>query len=140
MKKLIVLIISILVITGCSSKSLNYDNIYKNLSSEYEGFAKMDTETLEGVYGVDTSTLKSYLVVTSKDKVDSRMYAIFETDNEEGKEEANYFMDIYQDSWLTGYFPEQEKLVKKYKKEEYGNYIIFVVNEDTQKIIEEIKK
>ena len=140
MKKLIILIISVFVLTGCSSKSLNYDTIYKNLSNEYEGFAKMDEETLEGVYGVDTSTLKSYLVVTSKDKVDSRMYAIFETDNEEGKEEANYFMDIYQDSWLTGYFPEQEKLVKKYKKEEYGNYIIFVVNEDTQKIIEEIKK
>ena len=140
MKKLIILIISVFVLTGCSSKSLNYDTIYKNLSNEYEGFAKMDEETLEGVYGVDTSTLKSYLVVTSKDKVDSRMYAIFETDNEEGKEEANYFMDIYQDSWLTGYFPEQEKLVKKYKKEAYGNYIIFVVNEDTQKIIEEIKK
>lgn len=139
MKKLIVLIISALVLVGCSNKTLDYDNIYNNLKDEYSGFVKLSDEDLQG-YGVDSTLFKSYLVVRNDTSVDSRMYAIFEVENDEAKYEAGYFMDIYQDSWLTGYFPEQEKLVKKYKKEEYGNYIIFVVNEDTQKIIDIIKK
>ena len=139
MKKLIVLIISVLVLVGCSNKTLDYDNIYNNLKDEYSGFVKLSDEDLQG-YGVDSTLFKSYLVVRNDTSVDSRMYAIFEVENDEAKYEAGYFMDIYQDSWLTGYFPEQEKLVKKYKKEEYGNYIIFVVNEDTQKIIDIIKK
>ena len=113
MKKVFLILISLFIITGCQSKTLNYDTIYNNLKDEYEGFVKVDKETLEGVYGIDTSLFKSYLVVISSDKVDSRMYAIFEADTEEAKYEAGYFMDIYQDSWLTGYFPEQEKLVKK---------------------------
>ena len=140
MKKIILVLISVLTLTGCSSKTLNYDNVFKNLSDEYEGFTKVDKDTLEGVYGIDTSLFKSYIVVASSDKVDSRMYAIFEVDSDDARYEAGYFMDIYQDSWLTGYFPEQEKLVEKYKKEEYGNYIIYVVNEDTKKIIDLIKK
>lgn len=139
MKKLIVLIISALVLVGCSNKTLDYDNIYNNLKDEYSGFVKLSDEDLQG-YGVDSTLFKSYLVVRNDTSVDSRMYAIFEVENDEAKYEAGYFMDIYQDSWLTGYFPEQEKLVKKYKKEEYGNYIIFVVNKDTQKIIDIIKK
>ena len=140
MKKILLVLTSILLLTGCGSKSLNYDTIYNNLKDEYEGFVKVDKDTLEGVYGIDTSLFKSYIVVTSNDKVDSRMYAIFEVDSDDAKYEAGYFMDIYQDSWLTGYFPEQEKLVEKYKKEEYGNYIIYVVNEDTDKILKLIKK
>ena len=140
MKKIILVLVSILFLTGCSDKTLNYDNVYNNLKDEYKDFVKLDKETIEGVYGVDTTLFDSYIVVTSDDKVDSRMYAIFETKTEEGEYEADYFMDIYQDTWLTGYFPEQEKLVKKYKKEEFGNYIIYVVNEDTSKIIKKIKE
>lgn len=140
MKKIILVLISILFLTGCNNKTLNYDNVYNNLKDEYKDFVKLDKDTIEGVYGVDTTLFDSYIVVISDDKVDSRMYAIFETKTEEGKYEADYFMDIYQDTWLTGYFPEQEKLVKKYKKEEFGNYIIYVVNEDTSKIIKKIKE
>ena len=140
MKKIILVFVSILFLTGCSDKKLNYDNVYNNLKDEYKDFIKLDKDTIEGVYGVDTTLFDSYIVVTSDDKVDSRMYAIFETKTEEGEYEADYFMDIYQDTWLTGYFPEQEKLVKKYKKEEFGNYIIYVVNEDTSKIIKKIKE
>ena len=140
MKKIILVLVSILFLTGCSGKKLNYYNIYNNLKDEYKDFIKLDKDTIEGVYGVDTTLFDSYIVVTSDDKVDSRMYAIFETKTEEGEYEADYFMDIYQDTWLTGYFPEQEKLVKKYKKEEFGNYIIYVVNEDTSKIIKKIKE
>ena len=140
MKKIILVLISILFLTGCNDKKLDYDKIYNSLKDEYKDFVKLDKETIEGVYGVDTTLFDSYIVVISNDKVDSRMYAIFETKTEEGKYEAEYFMDTYQDSWFTGYFPEEEKLVKNYKKEEYGNYIIYVVNEDTSKIIKKIKE
>ena len=140
MKKIFIVLIGVMLLTGCSDKKLNYDNVYNNLKDEYKDFIKLDKDTIEGVYGVDTTQFDSYIVVTSDDKVDSRMYAIFETKTEEGRYEADYFMDIYQDTWLTGYFPEQEKLVKKYKKEEFGNYIIYVVNEDTSKIIKKIKE
>ena len=140
MKKIIIFLISAIFITGCSNKALNYDAIFNNLKDEYKDFVKVDKDTLEVVYGIDTSLFDSYIVVISEDVVTSKMYAIFEVKNDDGKYEAEYFMDSYKESWLNGYFPEEEKLVKNYKKEEYGNYIIYVVNEDTENIIKTIKK
>ena len=120
------------LMTGCGSKELNLDNVYKNLESEYEGFVEVSDSTLEGVYGVDlnefNATSKMYAVFEAKDSVDDALY------------EVKYFVDNYEKTWLNGYFPKEEKLVKDGILETYGNYIIYVVNSDTDKILKLIKK
>lgn len=135
------ILISLFLVTGCGNKNLDFDNIYNNLKDEYKGYVEIDDETLEGVYGVSLDEFNSYLVVMDESSTSAKMYAVFETkaDIDDALYEATYFVDQYEESWLNGYFPEEEKLVKDGKLETYGKYIIYVVNEDVDKIIEIIK-
>lgn len=143
MKRIILLVLTCLFfVTGCSGKELNFENIYKNLEEEYKGYVEVSDSTLEGVYGIELGEFKSHLVVMKEDSASSKMYAIFEVGAlaDDAFYEAKYFADTYKESWLNGYFPNEEKLVKNSVLETYGNYIIFVVNEDTDKILKLIKK
>lgn len=143
MKRIYILILSCLfIVTGCGNKEINIDNIYKKLESEYKGYVKVEDATLEGVYGVDLSEFDSYLVVMNESNTTSKMYAVFKAKNsvDDALYEAKYFIDNYEKSWLNGYFPEEEKLVEDGKLEVVGDYILYVVNEDTTKIIDLMKK
>ena len=135
------ILVGLILLTGCDNKELNLDNVYNNLKDEYQGYTKVFDETLEGVYGVSLDEFNSYLVVMDESSISAKMYAIFEAKEniDDALYEATYFAEQYEESWLNGYFPEQEKLVKDGKLETYGKYIIYVVNEDTNKIIEMIK-
>ena len=140
-KFLWILIISLFLVTGCGNKNLNLDKVYTNLEKEYQDYAKIDNDTLEGVYGVDTSVFKDVLVVMAEDTTSAKMYAIFEVkDNyEDALYEAEYFVSQYKESWLNGYFPKEEALVKNGELNTYGNYIIYVVNDDIDNIMDLIK-
>ena len=142
--KRIFLILStcLFLITGCGSKELDLDNVYKNLESEYKGFVEVSESTLEGVYGIDLNEFSSHLVVMSEDNATSKMYAVFEAKEsvDDALYEVKYFVDNYEKTWLNGYFPKEEKLVKDGVLETYGNYIIYVVNSDTNRILKLIKK
>lgn len=144
MKKrvLLVLGLTVLFITGCGSKNINIDKAYDNLKDEYKDFVKVDEETLTGAYGLDLDNFKSYLVVMDEDNSTALMYAVFEAkdDTDDAMYEVEYFASNYKESWTNGYFKEEEALVKKGTVEAYGNYIIYVVNDDVDKIIEMIKK
>lgn len=143
MKRIFLVIFSCLfLLTGCGNKELDFDSVYKNLENEYKGFVEVSDSSLEGVYGVDLGEFESYLVVMSEDNATSKMYAIFEAKDsiDDALYEAQYFVDNYVKSWGNNYFPQEEKLVKDGVLETYGNYIIYIVNEDTDKILKLIKK
>lgn len=144
MKKRILLVLglTVLFITGCGNKSINMDNVYDNLKDEYKDFVKVDEETLTGAYSLELDNFKSYLVVMDEDNSTSLMYAVFEAkDNfDDAMYEVEYFASNYKESWTNGYFKEEEALVKKGTVEAYGNYIIYVVNDDVDKIIKMIKE
>ncbi len=145
MKKIFLGVISISLIfllAGCgSSKNIDLDKAYANLESDYTGFTKIDDDTLNGNYGIDLSVFKDYLVVMSEAGTTSKMYAIFEAGDsyEDAEDEVTYFVDKYVESWDNGYFPDETKLVNEGTVEKYGNYIIYVVNEDTDSVISKIK-
>lgn len=143
MKRVFLIIFTcLLFITGCSSEKLDFNEIYKKLEDEYKGYVEVNGSTLEGVYGVELDKFKSYLVVMRDDSATSQMYAIFEANDsmDDALYEVEYFIDNYEKTWLNGYFPKEEKLVKDSVLETYGKYIIFVVNEDTDKIMNLIKE
>jgi hypothetical protein len=135
-------VISIFLLTGCgSSKTIDFDKAYTNLESDYSDFIKVDADSLDGNYGIDLSVFINYLVVMSDAGTTSKMYAIFEAGDsyEDAKDEVTYFVDKYVQSWDNGYFPNETKLVNEGTVEKYGNYIIYVVNEDIDNIISKIK-
>ena len=142
MKRILCLIlVNLILITGCGNKTLNFEDVYNRLEAEYNGYVKVDEDTLEGVYGVSLDEFNSYLVVMDESSTSAKMYAVFEAKGniDDALYEVKYFIEQYKDSWLNGYFPEQEKLVKDGKMETYGKYIIYVVNEDVNDIIKKIK-
>lgn len=144
MKKILIIILLVcsLFIIGCESKEIELDNVYMALESDYKGYIRMDEDTLEGVYGIDLDVFDDYIVVMDETSTTSKMYAVFEIDDnmEEAEAEAKYFVNQYKESWLNGYFPEEEALVLDGKYERYGNYIIYVVNKDALDIIKRIKE
>ena len=145
MRKIVLsLIVAVFLLTGCGKKDLNinYDTVYNNLKTEYEGFEKMDKETIEGTYGVDLSKFESYMVVMEEDAAVSKMYAIFKygSDKEDALDEANYFVEQYKAAWDNGYFPSETALVKKGMVYEEDNYFIYVVNSDPDKVYNLITK
>ena len=145
MKKFFLGVISIsfmFLLTGCgTSKNIDIDKASANLESDYSDFIKVDADTLDGNYGIDLSVFKDYLVVMSDAGTTSKMYAIFEAGDsyEDAEDEVTYFVDKYVESWDNGYFPDETKLVNEGTVEKYGNYIIYVVNEDTDSINSKIK-
>lgn len=145
MKKIFLGVIStclVFLLAGCgSSKNIDLDKVYTNLETDYTDFIEVDADTLNGNYGIDLSVFKDYLVVMSETGTTSKMYAIFEAGDsyEDAEDEVTYFVDKYVESWDNGYFPDETKLVNEGTVEKYGNYIIYVVNEDVDDILSKIK-
>lgn len=140
--KLLLSLLVVLVLSGCGSEKLelNLETIYSNLTDEYAESVKMDAESLEGVYGIDTSLFEDYIIVMSKESSNADMYAIFELkDSEESKDEALYFISQYEKSWDNDYFPEETAKVEDGLTKETDNYVIYIVNEDTDKILEMVE-
>ncbi|MEG0408063.1 MAG: DUF4358 domain-containing protein [Bacilli bacterium] len=141
MKKFLIILVS-LILVGCSNKkTINYDSVKKNLNDDFKGFDVMDVSTLENNYSVEGSAFKSSLIVMDNTSTKSKMYAIFEAndDFEDAEYEADSFIKKYKEAWGLGYFPEEAKLVEDSKKEIYGNYIIYVVSKNNEDIINKIK-
>lgn len=141
--KILLSLLLILVITGCASEpvSLDLEEVYSKLESSYKDSEKIDKDTLEGVYGIDTTMFDNYLVVMSKESSSSDMYAIFELkDNEESKDEALYFISQYEKSWDNDYFPEETAKVEDGLTKETNDYVIYIVNENSDEILEKIEK
>lgn len=143
MKKKILVFISLLTIfqlTGCGKEKIDLDKVYSNLEDDFESFTKVDDSVLEGSYGIDLSYFDDYLVVMDEDGTSSKMYAVFVAKNSDAVDEVTYFISQYIESWDNGYFPEETKRVKYGKKFSYGDYIIYVVSDNNDEIIEKIRK
>lgn len=143
MKKKILVFISLLTIfqlTGCGKEKIDLDKVYSNLEDDFESFTKVDDSVLEGSYGIDLSYFDDYLVVMDEDGTSSKMYAVFVAKNSDAADEVTYFISQYIESWDNGYFPEETKRVKYGKKFSYGDYIIYVVSDNNDEIIEKIRK
>ena len=66
------------------------------------------------------------------------MYAIILTnDKSEVKEEMEEYFEKVRD-FNTAYSPEQVKLIDERLEKEIGNYLIYIVSEDSEKIYQDI--
>lgn len=153
MKKILISLLGILIFVGCGNNKdvkldlekveIELNNLeYESNTKLFEENIKMENDKLTDKYGMDISLFEEILVSTSKNLETASMYAIFlpkkgkEADCEE---EINNFFEKYEQSWMMGYFPEEEKLVKNRSNEKYGNYYIYVISKDNDKVIEKIK-
>ena len=155
LRNLLIALVGLLVFTGCGSKDIELDleKVEIELNSLeieedgeksrlFEKSTKMSEEKLEGKYGMDTSVFEEILVSTSENLDTASMYAIFlpnEDKVEEAENEMESFFEKYDQAWIMGYFPEEEKLVENRLEETYGNYYIYIISKDNEMALEKVK-
>ena len=155
LKNLLISLAVLLVFTGCGEKNIELDleKVEIELNSLeieedgekiklFENNVKMDYEKLEDKYGMDTNVFTEILVSTSENLDTASMYAIFlpkEEKLEVAEKEMESFFEKYDQAWIMGYFPEEEKLVENRLEETYGDYYIYVISKDNDKVLEKIK-
>ena len=138
MKSFIILLIAIVSFTGCDKKLKNYDMLSASLSNKFKNHIQLKEEEVKGIYNLNTRLFKNVIINVDNENKSSEMYAIFElgSDYDSCIEEVEYFIEQYKRAWENN---KQMKLVNNGIKEEIGNYIIYVVNENPNEIINEIK-
>lgn len=151
MKKILYLISLIILLSGCSKNNIKLDfNIIQtklnNLTYESKPmFGKnemVDIQYLSDKYGFDSSNIEDSLISMSKVVDSASMYAIFlpkKGEKTEAVDAIEEFLTRYDQSWMMGYAPDQELLVQNRLEEEYGDYLIYIISNDNEKVLETIK-
>ena len=138
MKKLCVLIIMLLLITGCGGNELNNLDVSKASSAIEETLKNMveiEGETLQDVYGLDISIIESHVV---KQNSYGDIYAIIKTNNKAKVREdmEGYFEKIKEFNEV--YAPERLETLESRVEKEIGDYLIYIVAEDANDIYQDV--
>ena len=155
MKKILLLIMGLFLITGCGEKKeennldvkLNMNEIKENLSSiKIDGgnpYNEMDSvndlELIDG-YGIDVTLLEDYVIYISSSVEDPSMYMVLKV-SEENKSVIKYQVDDMFNQYLSaykGYYPEAATIIEDKMEKEYNGYLIYIVSNDNQKVYDEI--
>ena len=143
MKKILLIIVCMFIITGCGNKeevndnaSLSMSEIKESLSELKIGdslpYSKMesvnDLDLIEG-YGIDVTLLEDYVIYISSSVEDPSMYMVLKPT--EGKNSVlKYQVDDMFDKYLSaymGYYPEAATIIEEKLEKEYNGYLIYVV-------------
>ena len=161
MKKVNIVISIMLVaclVTGCgckkkeTEKSKSNDKITNKISNlkiedskVFEGLDIINNNTLETILGINKNFVSEYAIGMSKYNYD-KLYAVIKPIK--GQEDAiKTAMKLYIDAAKEQYkeFKTEEgidykKLYDNYLYEEYKEYQIYIVSENNQEVLKEIKK
>ena len=153
MKKILIILLSGLVlVTGCGKKeesiTLNLDKVKENVlavkKDGFEIFGMMGSGldfVKEEPYNVNTDNFEEALFETSLMNVHASMYIVIkpkEGKKEEVKKDMKNFMEKYSENWST-YLPDQYEMVKNRLETNVGDYLVYVVSEDNNAVLEAIK-
>lgn len=142
MKKLMI-ILGLILLVGCSNNvNLDLDNIQKKIdvTGLFKG-TQVDLEYVVSKYGLEKEGIEDYSINMSNMLDSASMYAIFKvSDVKSVKANTDNFIDKYASSWMMGYNLEQEAIVQDKMEEVYGNYIIYVISNDNEKVLNIIKE
>lgn len=98
-------------------------------------------ENVKDIIGIDPSALDEFLIETPMMIVQSSTYIIVKPASgkeQEVKDAINDYMKKLEEQWKT-YLPDQYELVKNRKEEKLGDYLIYIISKDNQKVFETIK-
>lgn len=152
MKK-IILILLVFLLVGCSSnegnKTMDLSNLKKELTElkiedkvVFGNIANInDLDVIES-YGMDVSLFSDYLIYISTEVEDPSMFMVVSP--KEGEEavvdyQIDDFFSVYHAAY-NGYYPEVAYMIENRKEEKVGNYLVYVISKDSDKVYDVIKK
>lgn len=158
MKKILLIIMCVIIMTGCSEKEennknskLNMEEIKENLSNitiaskedKVKPFSNQeninDLDLING-YGIDVELLEEYIIYISSSVEDPSMYMVLKPIKEKTSI-VKYQVDDMFDKYLNaykGYYPEAATVIEDKMEKEYNDYLIYIVSLDNQKVYNEI--
>ncbi len=139
-----IIIIIFILLTGCSSdnkaeKEPSIDEIEKNISEavDLSNMKKVDSHKLEKLYDIHSDELEDFLLYTADTNIKADEMLILKVADEKDisdiqdrisnriEEQSNSFKD---------YLPDEYYLIEKHVLKSNGQYILFVISEDAEKI------
>lgn len=138
MKRILVMLMMLFIATGCGGKEikeLDLDKASQTIEKTLSNMEIISDETLDDVYDLDFDSEERHIV---KQNSEGDMYAIiFTEDRYEMKEEMDAYFDKVRD-FNTAYSPERVKLIDERLEKEIGNYLIYIVAENSESIYQDI--
>ncbi len=154
MKKIVVFIVMVLLV-GCNQKEVELDLIklysgieslnYKDSNNQIRPLFNneiIDNEKLQSKYDLDISNIDKILFSIPKEMDQASMYIIVlpkENKKDEVNNEIENFFIKYEQEWAL-YFPKEEALIKNRLQTSYGQYLIYIVSNDNNKVLNYIKE
>ena len=141
MKK-IVAVLSIFILlfaTGCGAtvSELNVDNTESIIESDLKNMQEVDEESLQDVYGLNLDIMEVHVI---KQNTEGDLYAIIKT-NEKTQvknDMVKYFEKIQK--FNANYSPERLEILNNRVEKEIGDYLIYIVAENSDEIYNNIVK
>ncbi len=152
MKKILFILLSLFILTGCGNKETKLDlnkikeeleKIEINNELAFSNNQYYDLTKLENKYDLDTSEIDDYIISMHSNESSSNLYIIasYKKSKDKLKKELDKLIELEKASFSNGYFPLEFKKVENYYYKEYGKYLIYIVSDNNelvyQKIIEE---
>ena len=145
MKKVLIAIMAVLLLTGCgksaSTNNLDMDAASKSLDNEMKDMVSMEDRELEAIYGIDLSLMDEYVIKSNSNK-DGSVYAIIKV-SDKNKDEVKKQMDNFfetLESQSSLYSPEAVKVLDNKVETSVGNYLIYLSYKDTDKAYDLVKE
>lgn len=117
-------------------------NSIKGLKSPLFGsLMQIDDSLLKDQFDINPTDLDAYLIATPMTMVQTSSFYILKPASgkkDEVKEKMDKYMSNLEETWKT-YLPEQYELVKNRKEVTYGDYLIYIISSDNDKVFEIIK-
>ena len=143
--RILILCSLILVIsTSCSkNESIDKSPSIEDLNNELKETVDLsnmdigDEEKLEKLYDIDSENLEEYILYIPKSNIESNEIAIFKVKESEDLEEVEEKIKDRLEEQATNfkdYLPDEYYLIEKNVLKTKGNYILFAISEDVDKI------
>ena len=138
----------ILILSGCASSSTKNSTSVKNISAKdiaakiksslnLTEMTQIDDKKLKKLYGISTDEIDSYCIFVSMSNIKADEIAVIKvkssSDAESIKEKIQKRNDAEALSFKD-YLPEQYTLIQNHILKSNGNYILYAVSKDTEKI------
>ena len=158
MKKILLVIVCLFLITGCGNKEENIKDVKLNMSLikdnlsgiviDVDGEKKIsfndndsvnDIELITG-YGIDVELLEEYVIYISSSVEDPSMYMVLKPKKDKisvVKYQVDDMFSKYLSAYM-GYYPEAATMIEDKLSKEYGEYLIYIVSFDNDKVLEKI--
>lgn len=139
MKKFVVVlsIFILMFVTGCGNNvsELNVEKTQNIIESDLKNMQVVEEDSLKDVYGLNLNLMEVHII---KQNTNGDLYAIIKT-SEKSKvknEMTKYFEKIQK--FNENYSPERLEILNNRVEKEIGDYLIYIVAENADKIYNNI--